>query len=257
MNPNQCTVVLRPRSPFEVFDLVLLYLRANHRALLRLWALVILPPWVMLSLVCWWVEGHWAVLFLVPVVLPLLQGPFTALGGHLLFDDDLGALAALRRGWSPQVLLAGLGSAVLGSLFVLFTCGFGAALWFPATLFVPESLLLERVPLARALKRARVLAAGHPVAALVGVFSRPWLTLWGAVVAEFGGQLILANGLQLGAPFGSAMQLQVTPFVLFGILAMQPLHALYRLLLYIDVRTRVEGWDLQVAFRSAVLERQR
>ena len=257
MNPNQCTVVLRPRSPFEVFDLVLLYLRANHRPLLRLWALVVLPPWVMLALPCWWFEGHWAILFLVPVVLPLLQGPFTVLGGHLLFDHDLGALEALRRGWAPSVLAAGLGNTALSGLVVLFSCGFGAVAWLPVTLFVPESLLLERVSLGRAIQRSRVLGMGHPGAALVGVFSRLWLTLWGALVAELGGQLIVANGLQLGEPFGSAMQLQVTPFLLFGLLAMQPLHALYRLLLYIDVRTRVEGWDLQVAFRSAVLERQR
>ena len=71
------------------------------------------------------------------------------------------------------------------------------------------------------------------------------------------GQLIVAQGLQLGQPFGSAMDLQVTPYLLFGMLAVQPLHALYRLLLYIDVRTRVEGWDLQVAFRGAAIERER
>lgn len=257
MNPNQCTVVLRPRSPFEVFDLVLLYLRANHRSLLRLWALVVLPPWVMLALPCWWLGGHWGILFLVLVVLPLLQGPFTVLGGHLLFNDDLGSLQALRRAWAPQMLLAGAMSAVVGAVVLLMSCGFGSMVWLPASAFVPECLLLERVPFARALQRSRVLCVGHVGAALVASVSRFWLTVWGALVAELGGQLIVANGLQLGTPFGSVLEGQVTPFVLFGILAMQPLHALYRLLLYIDVRTRVEGWDLQVAFRSAVLERQR
>lgn len=257
MNPNLCTVVLRPRSPFEVFDLTLLYLRQHVGSLGRLFAVLVLPTWLASSLLAWLSDGSPLVLLLPLLLVPFLKGPFTVLGGHLLFSRDLGARGALSALFDGRFWGALFATGAIGGLIAVFTLGFGLALWMPMTVFVPESVLLERVSVGRSLTRSRALAAGHVGNAAIAALSAAWLTFWGAAVAEMGGQLIVAQGLQLGEPFGSAWNGEVTPYLLFGVIAAQPLHALYRLLLYIDVRTRVEGWDLQVAFRSAAIERDR
>lgn len=256
MNPNACTVVLRPRSPLEVFDLTLLYLRLHARPLGRLFAVLVIPPTLLAALACWFTGGHWGVLIGALFWVPFLQPPFTVMGGHLLFAHDLGVWASLKRSVSLGVLAAplvvGVGSAVVATI----SFGTGLAIWLPLVLFVPECLLLERVGFGRGLKRARLLAAGFIPASVLGVISRIWLTLWSMLVCESAGQLIVQQGFQLGTPLGSVMAYQVTPFLIFGLFAAQPLHALYRLLLYIDVRTRTEGWDLQVALHSAALARE-
>lgn len=257
MNPNLCTVVLRPRSPFEVFDLTLLYVRRHAGGFVRLGAVLVLPVWLVTSLLAWLTDGSPFVLVLPLLALPFVKAPFTLLGGHLLFSRDLGVGGALKALFDARLWGALFATGVMGGLFALVTFGFGLLFWMPMTAFVPESVLLERVSVGRSITRSRALGAGNLGDALLATVSAFWLTIWGGAVGEMGGQLIVAQGLQLGQPFGAVTDLQVTPYLLFGVLAVQPLHALYRLLLYIDVRTRVEGWDLQVAFRSAAIERER
>lgn len=257
MNPNLCTVVLRPRSAFEVFDLTLLYLRRHASSFGRLFGVVVLPLWLASAVLAWLVDGHPLVLLLPLLAVPFLKGPFVVLGGHLLFSRDLGVKGALTALFDVRYWGALFATGAIGGLISVFTLATGLAFWMPMTAFVPESVLLERVSVGRSLTRARALATGHFGHAAITSLSSVWLTVWGGAVAELGGQLIVSQGLQLGTPFGSATDFQVTPFLLFGLMAAQPLHALYRLLLYIDVRTRVEGWDLQVAFRSAAIERDR
>lgn len=253
MNPNQCRVALRPRGPLEVFDLALRLVRANPADMLALGALTVLPPWVALSALCLAVEGDPEVM--VPVlavaVLPL-AAPFAVLSGRLLFSerfpvravvvDLLRHLGPLVWAWLVQVAILVVG---------VVTCGLGWLAGHSVWLFVEETSLLERVGAGRSLQRSLRLASAHPGAALAGTLGRVVLTAWCMAVAEAGGQALLGTVLQLGSPFGSALDGIVTPWLVLGAVAAQPMFAVYRLLLYVDVRTRVEGWDLQVRLRAA------
>ena len=256
MNPNLCRLVLRPRGPLEVFDLAVALARARWRPLLSMAGLMLGWVWLLCLPLCWLVEGApW--LLLIPVVLsPLLQAPFTLLGGRLLFADEASARGVLRDLVSRRVGLAwSVALCAVGGLGVLMTCGVLLPVVGPTLLYLPETALLERVPMRRGVSRSVRLAGGHAGTALTGAAAWWVLTAWGAGVGEATGQALVAFVFQLGEPFGSALRGDVTPWMLGGMLLAQPAHALFRLLLYVDVRTRVEGWDLQVGLRAAGLAR--
>jgi hypothetical protein len=118
---------------------------------------------------------------------------------------------------------------------------------------VTEAALLERIGAGRGLRRSVRLAAHATMHAIAATLGWGALTAWGAIVGEAAGQSIVSFVLQLGTPFGTAMDGRATPWLLAGMLVVQPLYAVWRLLLYVDARTRAEGWDLQVALRAAGL----
>ncbi|MFT4624164.1 MAG: hypothetical protein ACI8PZ_002823 [Myxococcota bacterium] len=257
MNPNLCRVVLRPRGPLEVFDLTVQLIRDRWRPLARLTLLMVGLPWLLVCVpLCWLTDGHLALLAIPLVAVPLVQAPFTLLGGRLLFADELSVRDVLgdlvgRGGglvWSTLML-------ALGWLISIAVCGILLPVVQPGLLYLPETALLERVPARRGINRSVRLAGGHAGIALVGAGAWWFLLLWGALVGEATGQAVVGFLLQLGEPLGAATSGQVTPWMLGGMLLVQPLHALYRLMLYVDVRTRVEGWDLQVGLRAAGLAR--
>lgn len=255
MNPNLSRIALRPRGPFEVFDLTLRFLRERPRAFGVLAAWMVLPLSIALGALVWWTGGAWWVLAPTLVVTVVVQAPFTVLGGRLLFAEDASVRQAM---WAT--LRATLGLLItwfLELLGVALVCtGFGIVA-LPALLYLPETALLERVDIGRGLRRSIRLASGHVGIAAVGVIARFALTLWGALLGELSGQALVGFVLQLGEPFGSLGDGQLTPYMVLGILGVQPLIAVYRLLLYVDVRTRMEGWDLQVGLRALGLGTQR
>jgi hypothetical protein len=72
---------------------------------------------------------------------------------------------------------------------------------------------------------------------------------------QLGGQL-LEFVFQLGQPLGSLAEDGGSGFAVLGLLLSVPLSAAARFLGYIDLRTRSEGWDIQLRF-AAWAERER
>ena len=251
MNPNACRVVLRPRDPLEVMDLAFAFTRTRWRPLGWLLLTTVLPLWVPTAVASVLLDGHWAVLAVPLLTGPLVQALFTVLVGRLLFTGQvrhrdvwrdvsrrLGALAAV---WFVRGVALALSSLV---------CFAAVPLLHGALLYQPEAALLERVDVSRGIRRSSRLAGGQAGSTVVAILAWYGLLAWFALVAEVGGDQLLSFVLQLGQPFGSVWDGQVTPHLLLGLFLFQPAYAVYRLFLYVDVRTRVEGWDLQVSLRA-------
>jgi hypothetical protein len=257
MNPNLCRIVLRERSPFDVLDLAFRLIRSRFWPLARLSAVVLLPPWLVLAFLCWMFSGHWAIAVIACAIAPIAQAPYTVLFGRMLFSDEVRlreVLFDVIRAMPTLVAMSAVG--VAGAMVAaVVSCGAFLPLVQGALMYAMEAALLERVGVERGLRRSWRLGFGHAGITTIGVLAFWVLTAWLAIVAEAAGQAVVDKILMLGTPFGSAVALQTTPWLVGGMLLAQPLYAVYRLLLYVDVRTRVEGWDLQVALRAAGLPR--
>lgn len=256
MNPNLCRVALRPRGPLEVFDLTLRLLRERSRPFAWLAVYTLVPAVALVLVVHWLSVGDWTLgAVAVLVMAPLIQAPFTILGGRLLFEEDASAWEALK---TTVKVAGGLAAALFVQAFSLvLICGGIGLVAQPVVLYLTETALLERVPLSRGVRRSSRLATGQLGIAVVGVLAAWGLTAWGALLGELTGQALIGFVLQLGQPFGALEQGVATPYLIIGALAIQPVIAVYRLMLYVDVRTRMEGWDLQVGLRAVGLGTER
>lgn len=247
MNPHGCRVALRPRGVLDVFDLTLRLLRVQARPLSILAAVVLVPVAVLASLGAWWTGGSPWVVLVVVLLGPLLQAPFTVLGGRLLFSDAVPLSQVGRATWTSAIPL--LGAWFLFDVLMV-GCAMVGVVLTPLIVYLPEAILLERAKFGRALSRSVTLVGGEPIGAIGGAAARWVIGLWGLLAGEAVGQVGIGWMLQIGTPFGALELGQITPYGIVGLLAVQPLIALFRLLLYVDARTRLEGWDLQVGLRA-------
>jgi len=182
----------------------------------------------------------------------LAQGAFTILTGRLLFSRTLRAREVLgayaRR--LPSYFGAILVTRILLSLSII-TAGVILPFLWMLTLFVHEASLLEGASPIEAARRSWRFIRGRGAHAFV-VLLLLLIAQGGAIAgAELLGQGVVDGLLQLGKPLGTFTD-GGTPFMLLGYFASLPFVATARFLQYIDVRTRADGWDVQVRFMSVV-----
>ena len=257
MRLEGATVVLRERSLAEVLELTLRWTVAVcGRVFLRLGLLVLLPCLALCAWARWGAGWPWGLVWLLALALATLaQGAFTVAAGALVFDARATARGALwtftRRlpaylralALSRVALLAGL---LLGGLGLLFV--------WPRVALVHEATLLEGVrrPLSRARQMGRAVQSR-----VLGLSVLQILRLGaGALLAHALLSGLLEDLLQLPLPLGR-LEEGGSLFALLGFFGALPFAAAARVLLYMDVRTRQDAWDLQVGLqRVAHLQAQ-
>lgn len=254
MNPYAVRVVLRPRSVNEVLDLAAVLLREHAPALLRLSILVLVPVQLALEGLSLVGEEPWLGMAAGWMLLPFVQLPFLLFGARALFEPNVGLRLVLHDLWDRRWELLGL-TALTAVAVALATC---SALMFSFVLlpliYLPQTVLLERRGVAAGAGRAMSLLGAQFVSTVIGAAVVTVATLWGAVVGEGAGQAMVGFVLQLGEPFGALWYGDRTPYLLSGTLLIQPLLALFQLLLYLNARTVTEGWDVHLAVRAAAEE---
>lgn len=255
MNLDQCRIVLRPRSVAEVLDLALRVMTATQSRLYGWLGAIFLLPCLALCVAARYVaEWEWAPVWILAVALgSVVQGVFTVASGRLLFSENLTVGEVSRhffgRFWSYMGtlmlsrLLLGLGSLGLFLLFPFFW------VWNKVA-FVHEASLLEQAPPGEAIKRASRFVATRSSSTLLLTlcFVLAHLVFIG-VFESVGNAGILEFLLQSGQPFGTLLD-GGSPFALAGFFASIPYVATARFLAYVDQRTRMDGWDIQLKFMA-------
>ncbi|MEZ4448548.1 MAG: hypothetical protein R3B09_03635 [Nannocystaceae bacterium] len=250
MNLAQARVVLRPRSTPEVFDLALRFTVAARGVLLRL-ALITIVPALGLLLALYELDVVYEPheLWLVAALLtPWIVGVHVIASSRLLFESKP-PLRAILGHFLRRVVVFTVASAIVvgliafGALFAV-----GAPIFAALFLFYIEAALLEGQGPFAALGRARRLLRYRFGAALLYVLGLAAAILTFVAAAESLGHAIVRFVLQLGQPFGDLEGDGISAFSILGFFLALPYVAAVHFLAYIDVRTRQDGWDLQVRF---------
>lgn len=250
MKLDRAAIVLRPRTVAEVVDLAF---RLTFSLALPLYAklsaIVLLPIFAGLLALRHAAEWTWYGVWIVAIAAAnLAQGIFTVAAGRLIFSENLGVRdvlsAFVRR--LPSYFMALVASRVVLAVAALPVLALPFA-WV-ALVFVHEASLLEGAGAVQACQRAARFVSGRGAQAF-GLLVLLLAGQFGAIlIGELLGQSLLDDVLQLGRPLGSAWRDGGSPFAIAGLLASVPFVATARFLQYIDTRTRVDGWDIQVRF---------
>jgi hypothetical protein len=250
MNLEHARVILRPRTIAELFDLSLRFCTIlAGRTYLSLSAIVLVP-----CLLAVWAVHHgyerWPLTWAAALALAALVRPvFTIAASRLLFEarprlrDIFGHL--LRR--SLTLLLA--------LLFYLLVLGVSAVMLVVPLLFMmvlltflDEAVLLEHQGPVRALSRASALLRRRSPAIVSLRLGQAVAVALFIVSAEQLGHGVVDFVLQLGAPLGDLWDGGGSAYALVGFFLSLPFIATAQFLTYIDGRTRMDGWDIQLRF---------
>ena len=242
----QARVVLRERTGLETVDLAFAFIRAHLGAYVRLLGCIV-PPFLVAGALT---TRERATPWTIGASLSLLaigDAAFTVLAARLVFDADVRVRDALgeliRR--LPALLWMRLMHATgiaLGTLCAVIPGVFLATRWC----FASEVLLLERASSWRALTRSQEIAVTDSGVALGVALGLP--TVEAALGYAFGSAMHELFGGLMQAPALARWLTDSGEAVRYvGFALALPIVSTARLLLYLGVRARIEGWDVQAA----------
>lgn len=242
-------VAFRDRAFIDVMDLALRFIVVHVRLYARV-ALVVLVPAIALSCgiahLAGWVAGWVAALVLAFAA----QVPFTVLASRVVFQDRVRAREVLRAALAdlPRILVMRVLWALavaLSSVLLVAPAGWVATIFG----FTNEVMLLERAPIGQSFARSSRVASSALPDAILGMFLAMAVPLLGVLLADLGGRQLIGELFQFRAP-ASVFTEGGSFLALLGWFCVVPYVATARFFVYLNVRTRVEGWDVQTRFAA-------
>jgi hypothetical protein len=249
VNLLQSRIVLRDRKPLDVLDLALRFLVEHRIAFLKVGAVTLVPGTVVTYLIGEELGWAWGWLFAIYLGL-LAQAPFTELASRLVFERDVRVRSVLRAtlariGFVGMVRVVQLVSVAVATLFFFVPGLLLSGLFF----FLGEVLLLERAGMGTALSRLQRLVTGASGEAMLGFLLLSFLHVGATLLGDVGGRTVLTELLSWKAP-APAWEDGGSLLAALGFWLFLPYAAVARFFLYLNVRTRAEGWDVQTRFSS-------
>jgi hypothetical protein len=249
MNILETRVVLRDRAFLDVVDLAVRFFIHHGRAFAKLGAIVLLPAYVVtwgVAAIAGWGWGWVAAL----VLSPFAAAPFTVLASKLLFESEARTYDVLASTASAMPRL--IGARLLEGLALVLAAGclIAPTAWVLALCFYTNEIFaLERAPIAAGIARAQRLLWGQSGYVILGMFFLRLLKFPIVILGDFVGRSILEDLLQLPAP-PSMFHTGGSGFALAAFWLYLSFDATCRFFLYINARTRTEGWDVQTRFAA-------
>jgi hypothetical protein len=246
MRLDDLTVALRPRSGWEAIDLGFALVRQHAGRVWRPWFALTLPFFLLFNLLGWWLDAMWLAWLGLWWFKPLFDRVVLAVLASAVFgqlQDSRGALRGLRRGWR---------------------CFWPWLFWRrfdPGRSMLLPMDQLEAPPRGTRGPRRAVLATlaggyGHAILlAMAGLLFEALLaaSIY-ALVLMFVPQELLSEAAQHmwrtlfehPPPWAQALS-NLMAYVALSLF--EPFYVGGGFGLYLNRRTLIEGWDLEVAFR--------
>jgi hypothetical protein len=249
MDLMRARVALRERPLLDTFDLAIRFCAAHAWAYTKL-SLVVLVPAFVVSWGAARVGGWWLGWSVTVVVTAFAGSPFVALASRLVFADAVGTREALGIALRAVPRLIGvriLQAMALGASLVMLGLP-----WFwlgTILLFVVEVLVLEQGGVGSTLGRAQRVANAHFADAVLTMLLLGAAPVAAAMLADVAGREILQGLLEFKPP-PSMFRAGGSWLALLGWWATVPLLQTARFFVYLDIRTRTEGWDVQTRFAA-------
>ncbi|BCT92144.1 hypothetical protein LYSHEL_11680 [Lysobacter helvus] len=242
MRLDQVRIVLRPRSSWEAVELGMALVRRHFRAILRPWCLVTLPVFAVVNALGWWLD----LLAYAPLVLWWLKPVFDRVPLFVLsravFGDapDTRATLAAQRTWGWRAMVQHLTWRRLSPL---------RALYLPVDLLegADSGSARRRVVGGSARGVATVVTlvcANFEFALLMGVL---WLVPLFAPPDRFSDALGLLSWLMRDPPTWAHLGFNALYWGAMSV--MEPFYVGAGFGLYLNRRTDLEAWDVELVFR--------
>lgn len=256
MNLDQARVVLRPRSSSEILDLALRFMsEAAGKRYLHIGLLTLLPAWLICVYTRFGLHWEWPAVWALALAFATpLQGVYTIAVGRLMFAEQVRLrdifLQYFRRLPAYLVTLA-LTRVMLGLMGLLSFLLIPPFWMWGRVNYIHEACLLEQAGPFDAIGRASRMISRNTMGAVGLVLLLSVAATGFVVVAE----LLINDGLldfmlQVGKPFGSLLDEGGSAAALLGMFMAVPYWTTARFLAYVDLRTRRDGWDVQLRFMA-------
>jgi len=253
MNMQHARIVLRPRGALDSFDLAVRLLRSEFRTFGPL-ALAVLGPAAGLVFVGDALGLGAETALLLFALLPAVELPFTVAASKLVFQPKVTVGAVLRESLRTLPGLLALRLVELTLLAVgTVAAGLPALFAALATFFLGETFVLERSGLGSAMKRSRSFGFSGLSEAFAGLLLFATVRVAAFGLGDVGGRAIVHDVFGFRSPISVFEGGSYTAALLFS-LAIVPVLAVTRFILYLAVRTTLEGWDIQTRFVAIASE---
>jgi hypothetical protein len=242
-------VVFRDRAFIDVLDLALRFMTVHVRLYARIAAVVLLPAIAVTYAIAW--SGGWIAGWITAVLLGFaVQVPFTVLASRVVFQEKVRAREVLRTALRdlPRILVMRV--LWLGAVGVAALVFFAPAGWVGTVFgFTNEVMLLERAPIGQSFGRSNRVASSSLSDAMLGLVVALAVPVIGVLLADLGGRQTLAELFQFRPP-ASLFSEGGSVLALLGWFGVIRFAATARFFVYLNIRTRAEGWDVQTRFAA-------
>jgi hypothetical protein len=255
LDVHRARIVLRDRSLSDVLDLSLRFIVVEGKAYARVAAVALLPMTFLTLAVG--IVVSWPVAAAVGVALATAAEVFfTVLASRLVFAESVRTRDVVGSA------VAGLPSVLVARVLAFVAIAVGLALfvvvgvWAATTcLFVSEIMLLERASLGSAFTRAQRVAMSALSDVALGAMTLSAIPIGAVLLADVAGRAFLGGIVELGPP-APVWTAHGGALATLGLFAQVPFTATARFFLYLNVRTRAEGWDIQTRFNAIASRKQ-